>query len=202
MSRIVASRTCYPPHYYDQDQLIAAFRDVWGQRHFNVDRLEQFHRNVMVGGRHLALPLEKYAALKGFGDSNAAWLDAAVDLAENTVQSLLDSVDARPEEIQLLVSTTVTGIAVPSLEARLMNRIAFQTDTRRMPLFGLGCLGGAAGISRAAEYLRGHPDHAAILIALEFCSLTLQREDLSIANIVSSGLFGDGAAAVLLAGEK
>lgn len=202
MSRIVASRTCFPPNYYNQDQLIAAFRDVWGQRHYNVDRLEKFHRNVMVGGRHLALPLEKYAGLKGFGDSNAAWLEAAVDLAEKTVQTLLDSVDARPEEIQLLVSTTVTGIAVPSLEARLMNRIAFRTDTRRMPLFGLGCLGGAAGISRAAEYLRGHPDHAAILIALEFCSLTLQREDLSIANIVSSGLFGDGAAAVLLAGEK
>jgi alkylresorcinol/alkylpyrone synthase len=96
----------------------------------------------------------------------------------------------------------VTGIAVPSLDARLMNVLPFPSDLKRVPLFGLGCLAGAAGMSRVADYLKGHPTEAAILLSVELCSLTLQKDDLSVANIVSSGLFGDGAAAVLMVGER
>ena len=106
------------------------------------------------------------------------------------------------KKIQMLMSTTVTGLSVPSLEARLMNRIPFASDLKRIPLFGLGCLAGTAGIARVCDYLKGHPNDAAILLSVELCSLTLQVEDVSIANIISSGLFGDGAAAVLIVGDK
>ena len=102
----------------------------------------------------------------------------------------------------MLMSTTVTGIAVPSLEARLMNRLPFAPMTRRIPLFGLGCLAGTAGIARCADYLRAYPTHAALLLSVELCSLTLQKQDLSVANLIASGLFGDGASAVLIVGDE
>jgi alkylresorcinol/alkylpyrone synthase len=102
----------------------------------------------------------------------------------------------------MIMTTTVTGVAVPSLDARLMNRIPFARSLKRVPLFGLGCLAGVAGLARASEYLRAYPCQTAVLLAVELCSLTMQPDDGSIANIVSSGLFGDGAAAVLLAGAK
>ncbi len=202
MTRIVATATGLPANYYSQDDLIAAFRSIWAGRHYNLDRLEQFHRNVLVGGRHLALTIDEYQALKGFGDSNDAWTRVALQLAEETVSALLEKARLPARGVHQIVFTTVTGLAVPSIEARLMNRLDFDTATKRVPLFGLGCLAGAAGLARLYDYLHGHPDEAGILLSVELCSLTLQREDLSIPNIISSGLFGDGAAAVLMAGAN
>lgn len=202
MTYIAAAHTALPLHRYSQDQLIAEFRELWAKKYFNVDRIEQFHRNVMVGSRNLALPIERYKQLSGFGESNAAYIEAAMEIVERLVGGMLRDCEVDPSEIGLIVSTSVTGIAVPSLDARLMNRIAFKNSLRRIPLFGLGCMGGAAGISRAADYLKGHPEDNALFFSVELCSLTLQREDLSVANIVSSGLFGDGAAAVLLLGKN
>ncbi len=202
MPSIAAAHTALPLHQYSQDDLIAAFRELWATKYFNVDRIEKFHRNVMVGTRSLALPLEQYRTLSGFAESNEAYLEAAMEIVERMVGEVLRETGVNPSEIQLMISTSVTGIAVPSLDARLMNRIPFSPAVRRLPLFGLGCMGGAAGISRASDYLQGHPKHSALFFSVELCSLTLQREDLSVANIVSSGLFGDGAAAVLLLGDQ
>src|SRR6202030_2495949 len=98
--------------------------------------------------------------------------------------------------------TTVTGIASPSIDAKLVNRLAMRDDIRRTPIFGLGCVGGAAGISRAADYVRAYPDQIAVLLSVELCSFTLQRDDISIANQISAGLFGDGAAAVVIVGSE
>ena len=99
-----------------------------------------------------------------------------------------------------LFFVTVTGVATPSIDARLVNRLALRSDVKRTPMFGLGCVAGAAGIARAADALRAFPDEIAVLLSVELCSLTLQRGDLSIPNLIASGLFGDGAAAVVLAG--
>jgi alkylresorcinol/alkylpyrone synthase len=106
-----------------------------------------------------------------------------------------------PQKIDQLTIVSTTGISVPSLDARLMNRIPFSRGMKRLPLFGLGCMGGAASIARTADYLQGHPQDAVIVFAVEICSLTIQRDDLSIANLVASGLFGDGSAAVLMVGD-
>lgn len=202
MPRLIATAAELPANYYSQDQLIQAFRELWSDRHFNLDRIEQFHRNALVGGRFLALPMEEYAKLKGLADANAAWLRVAMELGEKALRSVLAQSGASPGDINHIVSTTITGLAVPSIEARLMNRLPLPANMKRTPLFGLGCLAGAAGIARLHDFLKGCPTEAGVLLSVELCSLTLQREDLSVANIVSSGLFGDGAAAVLMAGDE
>jgi alkylresorcinol/alkylpyrone synthase len=184
-----------PEHYADQEELIAAFRALWSTEYFNVERIEQLHRAVEVKGRHLALPLADYPALETFEARNNAWIKAAVELGEKVSAEALRRAELVPTEIDALFFVSVTGIATPSIDARLVNRLGFRPDIKRTPIFGLGCVAGAAGTARAADYLRAFPRHRALLLSVELCSLTLQRKDLSIANIISSGLFGDGAAA-------
>jgi alkylresorcinol/alkylpyrone synthase len=149
----------------------------------------------------LALPIDNYAALSNFTESNHAFREVALDLGESSVRDLLKKTGFEATQIDQIIFTTVTGLAVPSIDACLVNRIGFRDDIKRVPLFGLGCLAGAAGISRAHDYLVGHPKDAVILLTIELCSLTVQKDDLSLANLVASGLFGDGAAAVLLLGK-
>ena len=200
--RILAASRALPPHYVDQDTLLAAFRELWGQKHFNLERLEQLHRAVRVGGRHLALPLDQYRALESFADRNAAWTEAAVAAGEDAMRAALLAADVAPAQVDHLYFVTVTGIATPSVDARLVERLGLRPDLKRVPIFGLGCVAGAAGLARVADVLRGAPGEIGVLLAVELCSLTLQRDDLSIPNIIASGLFGDGAAAVVLDGGR
>lgn len=191
-----------PPHYADQETLIAALRDLWATKHFNIARLEDLHRSVQVAGRYLALPVEQYAELDSFEKRNDAWIRVAQELGAQAVTAALTSAGLSPIDVDHLFFVTVTGIATPSIDARLVNRLGMRPDVKRTPIFGLGCVAGAAGTARASDYLRAFPDEVAVLLAVELCSLTHQREDLSIANIIASGLFGDGAAAVVLSGGK
>ena len=189
-----------PAHYASQDEISAAFRELWGRAHYNVERLEELHRAVQVRGRHLARPLADYPGLDTFAKRNDAWIAAALELGEAAVRDALDRAGVAPHDVDHLFFVTTTGLATPSLDARLVGRLGLRADVRRSPLFGLGCAGGAAGTARAADWLRGRPDGVAVVLAVEICSLTLQREDLSIPNLIAAGLFGDGAAAVVLAG--
>jgi len=198
--RIRAVARALPPHFVDQETLIAALRDEWGAKHFNTERLEELHRAVGVGGRHLAVPLERYRDLTTFRARNDAWTVAAVDLAAQAAHSALDDANLTPADIDHLCFVTVTGLATPSIDARLVNRMGFRPDVTRTPIFGLGCVAGAAGTARVSDVLRAWPERRALLIAVELCSLTLQRDDLSVANIIASGLFGDGAAALVMEG--
>lgn len=198
--RIRTVARALPPHFADQETLIAALRDEWAGKHFNVERLEELHRAVGVGGRHLAVPVEQYRGLTTFRARNDAWITAALDLGAQAVSAALDAAGLVPTDIDHLCFVTVTGLATPSLDARLVNRLGFRPDVTRTPLFGLGCVGGVAGTSRVSDVLRAWPGRRALLLTVELCSLTLQREDLSVANIIASGLFGDGAAALLMEG--
>jgi alkylresorcinol/alkylpyrone synthase len=197
---IAAVGRALPRHYADQETLIAAFRDAWRGAHFNVERLEELHRAVQVSGRHLAVPIEQYKELASFARRNEVWVEVAVDLGEAAVRDALRRAALEPGDVGHLFFVTTTGIATPSIDARLVNRLGLSPGVRRTPIFGLGCAAGAAGIARAADCLRAFPDQVAVLLSVELCSLTLQRDDFSIPNIISSGLFGDGAAAVVLAG--
>src|SRR6185312_4014561 len=197
---IAAVSRFLPSHYADQETLIAAFRALWGARHYNVERLEQLHRAVGVGGRWLALPIDEYARIGSFAQANAAWNRVAVDVGAEATRAALDRAGLTPRDIDHVFFVTVTGLATPSIDARRVNRLGLRPDVKRTPIFGLGCVAGAAGLARAADYLRGFPHQTALLLSVELCSLTLQRDDLSIANIIASGLFGDGAAAVILRG--
>ncbi len=181
---------------------MAALRDEWTARHFNVERLEELHRAVGVGGRHLALPLEQYRELTTFRARNDAWTVAALDLGAQAASAALDAAGLASTDIDHLCFVTVTGLATPSIDARLVNRLGFRPDVTRTPIFGLGCVAGAAGTARVSDVLRAWPRRRALLLAVELCSLTLQRDDVSVANIISSGLFGDGAAALLMEGGE
>jgi alkylresorcinol/alkylpyrone synthase len=200
--QILAAATALPPHFATQEELIAAFRRRWEKHHFNLDRLDQLFHSVRVGGRHLALPLEAYERLGGFGARNDAWLRSAAELAERAAREALERAGVAPEQVHHVYFTSVTGISAPSVDALLVNRLHMREDVKRTPLFGLGCVAGAAGIARAADALRAFPGEIALLVSVELCSLTLQLEDASVANVIAAGLFGDGCAAVVLGGGE
>ena len=200
--RIASVGSALPENFYDQETLLAAFREQWAERYFNLRRLEDLHRNVLVGGRHLALPLEEYSRLESWGQANDHWIRVAQELGGEAVLAALGRAGLTPSDVSAFIFVTVTGVATPSIDARLVNRLGLPPTVKRMPIFGLGCLAGAAGVARAADYLKGHPEDVAILLSVELCSLTLQREDLSVENLIASGLFGDGAAAAVLVGSQ
>lgn len=200
--RIAAVGSALPPHYYDQDTLLDALRRRWESRFFNPERLQRLHQNVLVGGRHLALPIEEYDGLTTWGKANDAWIRVAQQVGEQAVLDALSRAGLSSADLGAFLFVTVTGVATPSIDARLVNRLGLPPRIKRMPIFGLGCVAGAAGIARATDYVRAYPDQVALLLSVELCSLTLQEEDLSIPNLIASGLFGDGAAAVLVAGDR
>ena len=200
--KVAAVGSALPPHFYDQATLLAALERRWKERLFNLERLQRLHANVLVGGRHLALPIEEYDRLQTWGQANDAWIRVAQEVGEAAIRRALDRTGLAATDIGAFFFTTVTGVATPSIDARLINRLRLSPRVKRLPLFGLGCLAGAAGIARAADYVRAYPDQVALLLSVELCSLTLQGEDLSIPNLIASGLFGDGAAAVLVAGSE
>jgi alkylresorcinol/alkylpyrone synthase len=199
--KIAAVASAFPKYYYPQPVLLEALRQYWGGKLEDVRLLDRLHEHVGVEGRHLALPLESYLDLNTWGKANNAWIEAAQEAGQNAICRALTQAGLGPKDPGALFFISITGIASPSIDARLINRMGLSPNIRRTPIFGLGCVGGAAGIARAADYVRAYPGQTAIVLAVEFCSLTLQRDDLSVANLISSGLFGDGAAALIVSGK-
>jgi alkylresorcinol/alkylpyrone synthase len=193
---IAAVAVKFPQNRYTQAEAIGALTDFAGPE------FQRFALSSGVEHRNTALPLSRYRELTGFTEANAAYLDVALDLAEQALRTALDEANVEPSEVDIVFSTTVTGLAVPTVEARLAARVGLRQDVKRIPLFGLGCVAGAAGTARMHDYLRAFPDQVAVLLAVELCSLTIQREDHSVANLVASSLFGDGAAAVVAKGAN
>lgn len=198
---IAAVRTALPPHRYTQDDLTGLLGDLCLAPDADRALLHRLHTSAGVRTRHLALPIERYAGLGDFGRSNDAWMAAGLDLGEEALTGGLKEAGLEAADVDLLVCTSVTGIAAPSLDARLAGRVGLRPDVKRLPVFGLGCVAGAAGIARLHDYLRGHPDDTAVLLSVELCSLTLQQRDDSHANLVAGALFGDGAAALVARGS-
>lgn len=198
--RILSAASAFPEHYYTQRQLIDAFLRHWGSQVPDPRKLELLHHNVGVDGRYLARPIETYLNLQ-FGEANDIWIETSLRLGEQAVAEALRRAGLDPSQPGAIFFVSVTGICSPSIDARLVNRLGLSLNIRRTPIFGLGCVAGAAGLARAADYVRAYPDQYAILLSVELCSLTLQRDDISPANLISTGLFGDGAAAVVVAGS-
>ena len=186
----------FPQHRHSQDETISALSNFAGPE------FRRFALSAGVDFRHTALPLAQYAQLSGFTEANDVYIEVALDLAEQALLTALDQAKVKPSEVDIIFSTTVTGLSVPTLEARLANRVGLRQDVKRVPLFGLGCVAGAAGVARMHDYLRAFPDQVGALLAVELCSLTIQRKDNSVANLVATSLFGDGAAAVITKGAS
>lgn len=199
--RVLTVRGVVPDHRYEQQEITEAFTRAMLSDTLSEEIVGRLHRNACVQSRHLAMPLERYGTLRDFGESNDEFIRIGVELGARAVTDALKEAGLTPEDVDLLISATVTGLAVPSLDARVAALTGMRPDVVRVPLVGLGCVAGAAGMARLHDYLVGHPDAVAVLMAVELCSLTLQRDDVSMPNLVASGLFGDGAAAVVAAGE-
>ena len=200
--RIASAASAFPKHYYSQKFLLETLQDYWGDQLKNPLALARLHRNVTVDGRYLAVPAEQYLEIKTWGEANDIWIKVAQELGEQSLCLALHNAGVKPHELGALFFTSVTGVASPSIDGMLINRMGLPANIRRTPIFGLGCVAGAAGIARASDYVRAYPTQAAALVSVELCSLTLQREDLSVANMISSGLFADGSAAVIVTGAE
>ena len=199
---IASVGSAFPKHYYPQDSLGAGLKKFWSGRLKNPEVVDRMHAHAEIDGRFLALPADAYYEMTTWGQANNAWIECAKDLGQQALCRALEGVGLTPQEIDALFVVSVTGIASPSLDARLVNRMGLSPHIKRIPIFGLGCVAGAAGIARAADYVRAFPHHVAALLSVELCSLTLQKEDVSMANLISSALFGDGAAAAIVAGAE
>ncbi len=199
---IAGVASAFPKHQYDQRVLLSALQRHWGPKIDNPVFMERLQARVGVNTRHLALPMEEYYGLTTWGKANNHWIEVAQEIGEKALCGALARSGFAPSDLGALFFVSVTGIASPSIDARLINRMGLPLNLKRVPIFGLGCVAGAAGIARAADYVLAYPKQVAAVIAVELCSLTLQQDDLSVANLISSGLFGDGAAAVLVAGAE
>ncbi|MFF7965618.1 type III polyketide synthase [Streptomyces sp. NPDC007903] len=200
MTRIATVHGALAPHRFAQTEITDMVARACLPEGADRQVLDRLHRNAGVRARHMTLPLDRYETLDGFGTANDLFITTATDLGTRVIRDALRTTGLSAADVDLLVFTSVTGVAVPSVDARVAGRLGLRPDVRRVPLFGLGCAGGAAGLARVHDFLLGRPDQVAVLLSVELCSLTFQRGDASTANLVATGLFGDGATAVVACG--
>ncbi|MFE2924279.1 type III polyketide synthase [Streptomyces goshikiensis] len=201
MTRVLSVSSVFPPHRYPQPEITEALARCLPPGS-DAGLLRRVHASVRVEHRNLALPLERYGPSNDFGATNALFVETALELGARATGLALAGGGCAPQDVDLVMSTTVTGLATPSLEARLVTRAGLRPDVKRMPLFGLGCAAGAAGLGHLHDLLTGRPADTALLLSTELCSLTLQPTDTSMANLVAGALFGDGAGALLAVGRE
>ena len=197
---IASAASALPKHYYPQAVLLGALQQFWGPKVDNPHFMERLQAHIGVDGRYLALPIDQYLGLTRWGAANQHWIEIAQDLGAQALGCALQRAGLQPGDLDALFFVSITGISSPSIDARLINRMGLSRQLKRVPIFGLGCVAGAAGVARAADYVRAFPNHIAAVLSVELCSLTFQQDDMSVANLISAGLFGDGAGAVIVAG--
>lgn len=200
--RILAVRSTLPGHRHAQAEVTEAFAVRGQMSAAERSRLERLHAASDVNTRHTVLPLPEYDALVGAGAVNDRYVAEATMLGERALRTALDAAGVPAAALDLLIVTSVTGVAVPSLDARMIPRLGLRRDIRRLPIFGLGCVAGAAALGRLHDYLLAWPGQTAALLAIELCSLNWPTAQITSADMVAAGLFGDGAVALVAGGGQ
>lgn len=197
--RILSVATAVPPYLLDQDDVAHRIALALGPRSPEILRLLPTFGNAGIGHRYSCVPIEWYEHVHDWPERNRIYLESALDLLESATRAALSRAGRSPEEIGAIVVVSTTGIATPSLDALLMERMGLRRTVRRLPIFGLGCVGGVIGLARAATMALTAPHELVLYLVVELCALSFRRDDFSKSNIVATALFGDGAAAALLA---
>jgi alkylresorcinol/alkylpyrone synthase len=197
LPRLAATATAVPPHRLDQSNVVARIEHLFG-RSPDFERLIGVYANSGINCRYSVVPIDWFDTAHGWRDRNRAYLAGALDLIEAAAERALDRAGIELDEIGAIVTGSTTGIATPALDALLMERMRVPRHVERLPIFGLGCAGGALGLGKAARLAAAMPDKAVLFLVVELCTLQFRRDDLSRSNIVATALFGDGAAAAVL----
>jgi len=200
MTQIAAVRSAFPPNRYAQAEITGMVADLGGLGRAQRSLVDRLHGNSGVKFRHLVFPIEEYHDVYGIGLSNERYVGAATELGEQALRSALSDAGVLASDLDLLIVTSVTGVIVPSIDALLIPRLGLRPDIKRLPVFGLGCVAGAAALARLHDYLLAWPGHTAALVSVEVCSLCWPRTEITTADLVVSGLFADGSAAVVARG--
>lgn len=194
---LLAVETAVPPFVLDQPEVAKLVEHLFGE-HGDVRRMLPVFGNAGIRRRYSCVPLDWYRQPHGWKERSQLFVDNAVALLEKVALALLESAKLRREDIDAIVTVSTTGIATPSLDALLIERLGLRRDTRRLPIFGLGCAGGLIGLSRACDLAKAAPGSKVLFLVVELCALTFRKNDLSKSNIVATALFGDGAAGALI----
>jgi alkylresorcinol/alkylpyrone synthase len=202
MPRLVDVVSAPPEHVVPQAVAAAYARETFGPQLRSLERLMPIFDNAGIATRRACQPLEWYQADHSLAETSAAYIDAASTLCARAAQQLFEKHHLAPDAIDRVIYVNTTGLATPSIDARLINLLGLRCNVRRTPIWGLGCAGGVAGLGVAYDHLVGHPEERVLLFCAEMCSLTLLRDDVSTSNVVATALFADGAAVALLSGDE
>ncbi len=199
-SRLLALASAVPPYTLDQIDVARRAAQLFEGRR-DIARLMPVFENTGIERRFSCVPIDWYGEPHGWADRTKLYVDNAVDLLEKTTLKLLEQAGLKRDEIDAIVVSSTTGIATPSLDALVVERMGLRRDIRRLPIFGLGCAGGVVGLARAADMARANPGSRVLFLVVELCALTFRKDDISKSNIVATALFGDGAAGAILSTE-
>jgi alkylresorcinol/alkylpyrone synthase len=195
---ILSVATALPPYRIGQDEVKEFARGMFSEAHGDFERLLKIFDNTNIDSRYFCVPPTWFERAHSFAEKNALYVEHALDLSEKAARRALGRAGAEPADVGGIFFVSTTGLSTPSLDSRLIFRLGLSEHTRRLPIWGLGCAAGVAGLARAADHARLYPGELSLLVAVELCGLTLQRGDLSKANLVATSLFADGAAAALI----
>lgn len=202
MPRLVAVATAVPPHRVDQSDARDFARTLFGNHFSDLERLLPLFDNAGINSRYFSQPLAWFGKPHSFEEKNRTYIESATDLCVHASRKLFDQAGIGPEDIDFIIYVNTTGLATPSIDARLINRLGLRTNVQRTPVWGLGCAGGASGLSQAYHYAIGHPEQNVLICAAEMCGLTFIPDDYGKSNLVACALFGEGAAAALVTGDQ
>ncbi|HEX9589866.1 MAG TPA: type III polyketide synthase [Bradyrhizobium sp.] len=195
---LVSLATSVPPHQFHQKQILEAATGLMADRYPQFETLSSLFANTGIHHRYGVKPIEWYLKPRGWPERTEAFLEGAESLFLDVARKAIARADLDPSDIDTVVTVCSTGIATPTLEARVAGKMGFRSDVSRVPVFGLGCAGGVSGLSIASRLAQARPGTNVLLVAIELCSLALRHDELTKANIVAVSLFGDGAAAIIL----
>jgi alkylresorcinol/alkylpyrone synthase len=202
MSKIIAAALAVPPHKVPRAIAEDYARTHFGSRIRDLEKYLPVFANTGIESRNFCVPPEWFGSPKSFSEKNKTYVEWATRLGHQAAEKCLQDAGIPPEQIDNIIFVSTTGMATPTIDARLINLLKLRQDIRRTPVWGLGCVGGAAGLIMADDYIKAHPNAKVLLVAIELCSLTFLFDDFTISNLIATSLFADGAVAVLLSGES